>query len=207
MDDKTPEIYRDILGRIKYRNLKFVYINFRKVGIIDALLNDTRPGQYDLITTRLDNDDAIHQDTINDIQTAYLRGIDNPKPWAIDMPFGCTLDLATKKMYITEYPFNANITLIEDSQQAGTVWQCQHGQIQQKFNYQFIGPKPYWIIVLHSQNLGNNINSSPGRTIYTNKPVGLRVLGKYGIDVNELDAMSKLTLEQMQNRHKKINIH
>lgn len=204
MDDMTPQAYRDVLAHIKYRNLKFVYIPVGQIGITDALLNNIDGGEYDLITTRLDNDDAIHKNTIGDIQTVYLQNnAAHPDPWVIGLPFGYTLDLASRKMYTMRYDNNANVTLVEDSQDAGTVWQCSHGELLLKFNGKFIVPDPYWIIIIHSQNLGNNVDSSPGRCICIDKPVDLRALSDFGIDVNDIDAMSKLTLEQIQARHTK----
>ncbi len=204
MDDMTPQVYRDILSRIKYPNLKLVYTSLGKTGPTKALLNNIEGGQYDLITTRLDNDDAIHKKAVNDIQTAYLQNNSaQPNPWAIGLPMGCTLDLASKKMYITEYPNNAYVSLVEDSQDAKSVWQCQHGEIPNKFNCGFIMPTPYWIIIIHSQNLANNISSNAGRTIYTDKEVDLRVLSEYGIDANHIDAMSKLTIEEIRHHSQK----
>jgi hypothetical protein len=102
-----------------------------------------------------------------------------------------------------QYDNNANVSLVEDSQDAGTVWQCSHGELPLKFSGEFIVPKPYWIIIIHSQNLGNNANSSPGRYIDIDKPVDLRALSDFGIEVNNIDVMSKLTLEQIQARHTK----
>ena len=199
MDDMTPQVYRDILAHIKYPNVKLVYINLGEIGLINALLDNIEDGQYDLITTRLDNDDAIHKDAIKDIQTAYLQNnSDNSNPWAIGLPMGCTLDIASQKIYVTEYPANANVSLVENSQNARSVWQCQHGHIVTKFNCAFITSKLYWIITVHSQNLGNNISSSPGRFVYTDKEIDLRALSEYGIDVNHIDKMSKITIEQMR---------
>jgi hypothetical protein len=207
MDDMTPGVYRDILARITYRNLKFVYINPGQTGIIGALLNNIDHGQYDLITTRLDNDDAIHKTTINDIQTVYLqKNSEHSGPWVIGLPLGCTLDLASKKMYITEYPNNAYVSLVEDSQDAKSVWQCQHADIPSKFNWCFITPTLYWVTIIHSQNLANNANSNSGRTIYIDKEVNLRMLSDYGIDADNIDAMSKLTIEQIRNRNMRTSV-
>ena len=84
-----------------------------------------------------------------------------------------------------QYDYNANVSLVENSQEAKTAWQCSHGDLINKFHGVFIRGH-HWIIVVHSQNLGNNINSSPGREIYTDTPVDLKELANFGIDVDNL---------------------
>lgn len=204
LDEHTPQVYRDLLARIRYRNVKFVYIDIGEIGINEAILNNIESGDYDLITTRLDNDDAIHKDTICDIQKTYLlKNSYYPGPWIIGLPYGFTLDLASKKMFVTGYFNNANVSLIENSQNAKTAWHDQHGRLPDIYEGEFIQPTPYWIIVIHSQNLGNNIGSCAGRTVFYDKQADLNVLSEYGIDAGQIDAMSELTIAQIRDREQK----
>ena len=57
-------------------------------------------------------------------------------------------------------------------------WQCQNGELINKYPGIVIIPEYYWIIVVHSQNLGNNMESSPGMDIYTDAPVNLKELAR-----------------------------
>lgn len=67
-------------------------------GPKNSWLDAIEPGDYDLITARIDNDDAFHKDVVKTIQQSWAkRDQKRAGPWAIVFPFGFILDLATKK--------------------------------------------------------------------------------------------------------------
>ena len=187
MDDHTPQAYRDTLAGIQFPNIRFVYTG---TGVASAFRQNIEPGDYVLISTRMDNDDAFHKDTIKDIQDLYKQKSEAPKPWFIAMPYGYTLDLTAAKVYPKEYPSNPFLTLVEDAIVPKSVWTWPHTKLPPHIHKEFIVQKTYWLTVVHSQNATNNMNSTPNKKIYFDLPLNLAVLGDFGIDVDKLTSCS-----------------
>lgn len=183
MDDQTPAAYKDTLAGIQYPNIRFIYTD---MGVAGAFRRSIEPGDYDLITTRIDNDDAFHKDTVKDIQDLYRQKSKMPKPWFIAMPHGYTLDLAAKKVYPKEYPFNPFLTLVEDAIVPESVWTWPHTKLPPQTHKEFIVQKTYWLTVVHSHNATNNMNSTPNKKIHFDMPLNLAVLTDFGVDVDKL---------------------
>ena len=187
VDARTPRVFKYALSRINCDNLHIVPVG--RVSMTDAVLMTIEPGEYDLITTRLDNDDLLHRNAVNDIQNLYRVNQGAELPYAIDMPHGYTFDLIAKKIHPTTYPGNANISLVERSVGAKTAWHDQHGKMYAQYPIAR-SLEPGWMIVVHSQNIGNNTKSSPGREIYTDYAVPLDKLTEFGVNLDELELNS-----------------
>lgn len=183
MDDQTPAAYKDMLAGIRYPNIRFVYAD---TGVAQAFRRSIEPGDYDLITTRIDNDDAFHKDTVRDIQDLYTQKSEMTRPWFIAMPHGYTLDLAAKRLYIEEYPSSPFLTLVENAMEPLSVWTWPHTKLPAQIHKEFIVPKTYWLTVVHSQNAANNMDSAPNKKIHYDRPLNLAVLADFGIDVGKL---------------------
>lgn len=185
VDNKTPARYISYLLLVEreYYNLQVFCIPIGELSIVNAALQmiDT-PGKYDLITTRLDNDDIINKHLVADIQEVYAeRNAFYKTPWTIILPHGYTYDLENEKLYFMDYRNNQFITLVENSLTAKTAWQCPHGDLAMKHHGMMLIDRLYWVIVVHSQNLGNNLCSSPDRDIKINEPVDLAILKDFGV--------------------------
>jgi len=180
MDRRTPERYLRALQGTGYRNLRLVYFDPER----PAWLDDLPGGSHDLITTRIDNDDAFHRDAVRAIQDAWReRQARQAKPWLIVFPFGMILDLGDRKMWVMEYWFNNCPTLVEDSHDAATVYHWQHSEIPQEVARCHIKDQPYWLQVVHSQNLLNTIHSNnPLRIVHEELPGKIGLLWHFGID-------------------------
>ncbi|MBP7051438.1 MAG: hypothetical protein KBE65_10525 [Phycisphaerae bacterium] len=180
MDRRTPEHYLRVLEGAGYPNLKLVYCDPGRA----PWLQDLEPGGHDLITTRIDNDDAFHRDAVKAIQDAWrAKHAEQTKPWLIVFPFGLILDLADRKMYVMEYWFNNCPTLVEDSHDPGTVYRWQHSEIPPTVPRHFLKERPSWLQVVHSQNLLNAIRSdNPLRIVHEELPARLEFLRCFGVD-------------------------
>ncbi|HNS20154.1 MAG TPA: glycosyltransferase [Sedimentisphaerales bacterium] len=180
MDGQTPEHYIRALERAVCRNMKIIYLDPGQ----PRWLRDLAPGPYDLITTRMDNDDAFHRDAVQAIQDAWrAKHAEQTKPWLIVFPFGLILSLADRKMYVMEYWFNNCPTLVEDSHDPGTVYRWQHSEIPPTVPRHFLKDRPSWLQVVHSQNLLNAIRSdNPLRIVHEELPAKLGFLHCFGID-------------------------
>ncbi len=180
MDRRTPERYVRELERFACPTMKLIFEQPDHPDWRQGL----SPGRYDLMTTRIDNDDALYRDAVKDIQDAWrARSQTQAKPWLIVFPFGLILDLADRRMWVMEYWFNNCLTLVEDLQDSGTVYRWQHCQIPGEVPRLCIQEKPYWLQVVHSQNVLNAIESdNPLRIVHKELPAAIELLEQFGID-------------------------
>ncbi|MEN6428348.1 MAG: glycosyltransferase [Phycisphaerales bacterium] len=180
MDRRTPEHYIRTLQGIGYPNLQIIYPDPGRPLWLDNL----PAGSHDLITTRIDNDDAFQRDAVKAVHDAWrARHEQQTKPWLIVFPFGLILDLADRRMWVMEYWLNNCPTLVEDSQNPGTVYRWQHSEIPPEVPRHHVKDRPYWLQVIHSQNLLNAVRSNnPLRIVHEELPGKLEFLYQFGID-------------------------
>jgi hypothetical protein len=184
IDSRTPGIYREMLQSIQYPNMKLV----QPGTVQNPWLTEVEPGECDLITTRIDNDDAFHKDVVKVIQDSWhtQRG-KKTEPWVIVFPYGFILDLAARKMSVLEYWFNNCPTLVENCRNPRTVWQWDHSNIPPHVDKHYISDKPYWLQVIHSHNLKNEIPiDSRAKIIHRDIPARLQLMSSFGVDVGSL---------------------
>ena len=183
LDKQTPMAYKEILESIRYPNMKLIHQNPPH----SPWLQDIEPGEYDLITTRIDNDDAFHRDVVKVIQDNWhAQRLKSPKPWVMVFPYGFILDLASKQMLVLEYWINNCPTLVENSQNPRTIWHWQHDTIPVEIHKQYVTDKPYWLQVVHSQNVTNRMTNTAHKIIHKDIPTHLGLLAYFGIDANSL---------------------
>jgi hypothetical protein len=183
LDENTPSMYKDALLWAEYDNMKLIYV--KDEPLVERAF-DCITGE-DIITTRLDNDDALNINAIKEIQNAYYANTSTIPPYAIDMPLGYTFDLAKHELYATNYVGNANISLVERRRDLMTVWCMNHGEIAQKYETRQIFSLHGWIITIHHYNIGNNTGSNPGRTVYIDNPLSLDLLDEFAIKLTNLE--------------------
>ena len=184
MDRQTPE--RDIrtLENVGYPNMKLIYPMPGKPSWLQGI----PAGGYDLITSRIDNDDAFHRDTVQTIQETWrAEHSRRSKPWLIVFPFGLILDLPTRQAWLMEYWSNNCPTLIEDAQDLHTICRWDHSRIPAEVRRCYVQDKPYWLQVVHSQNLRNAVNSdNPDRIVRKDLPAKPEHLAHFSIDPSRL---------------------
>lgn len=78
-DPSTQETHADFLSRLKKYDFCIpVFLDLDKISLIDGIRNsiteNMEPGTNHIITTRMDNDDAIHEDFIKNIQDDFTPG-------------------------------------------------------------------------------------------------------------------------------------
>lgn len=79
MDRRTPDKYVWELERSACPTMKLIFDQ-------PDWRQSLAPGRYDLMTTRIDNDDALYRDAVKDIQDAWrARSQTQAKPWLIGM--------------------------------------------------------------------------------------------------------------------------
>ena len=100
-----------------------------------------------LITTRLDNDDAIYKSLLGDVQNKFEK-----QPFQFVNPYNGYL-LYNHKLYKTQHPSNQFISLIESARDPKTVYYLMHGEARTTGKILQISGKRYWIRVVHGRNI------------------------------------------------------
>ncbi len=153
MDPQTPDHYIQEIKSFRYPNLKLIYPTETGGKWSQAF----EPGDYDLITTRIDNDDAFHRDVVKVLQQTYLAECERrAKPWVMVFPFGVIMDLASQDLWVMEYWVNNCPTLVAEPG-GKTIYRWKHNEIPPDIEKSYITDRPYWLQLVHAYNQLNQI--------------------------------------------------
>ncbi len=111
-----------------------------------------------VITTRLDNDDAVHLEFVDTIQKiAYNNG-----EAVIDLLKGYQLNLLNKKFECRSftYRFNPFISVVEKATDFQTVYSRMHPAWKNYSSIVSYDKKPLWIEVIHANNKLNDVRAN-----------------------------------------------
>ena len=120
-----------------------------EIKIYLSNLNNKKP--Y-LITSRIDNDDCIHKDFIDEVQKQF-----NKQDFlALDHTDGYTLQIEPKIILgKKEHIFNPFISLIEKNENPKTVWHYVHNMWKKEPRLIHITNKRLWLSIIHGKNKVN----------------------------------------------------
>jgi hypothetical protein len=111
-----------------------------------------------LVTTRLDNDDALAIDHLANVQSAFQR---QEREFLV-FPFG--LQSFRDQLYTVFWPSNPFLSLIEKVQSGTpftTVHCVEHNRVRQAGRVKSIFRSPQWLQILHSSNVLNTLRGWP----------------------------------------------
>ena len=148
-DEKTDAKYKTVIKQYRGFTPAFVRGIQGIKGIIEGHLKE--PVDY-LITSRLDNDDALARSYVECVQQQFTE----QEFEFINLDDGCQYH----SEHIHAYKHNRNpfISLIEKYDGFKTVWCCTHGEIHQVGSVKRINtPRPQWMVVIHEKNALNRI--------------------------------------------------
>ena len=181
MDERTPTPYKQLIDRIQMKNLQPVFLNCKGLDnklIAAEVMANIEPGDYDLMTTEVDSDDAIHQGMVKVLQDKYQHR--SNKLWQISFLYGFILDTRTKAVFSMKYAYHCP-TIIEHSSTAKSVYHWPNVAIPAN-GIEYISNAPYWLQIIHSQNVTNDMKSTPSRKIYTDEPLSISHLSGFGLN-------------------------
>ncbi len=160
-DENTPVPYRKRISVIAeaYSNIKVFYINGAdslKSSLATFIKSHVNSEDQYIITTRLDNDDMIHQEFIAVIQSLFVPA----EKTVIDLQNGYQLCIENDHAEVRNYTnlFNPFISLVEEISFIKTVFSLKHKdwvKIEDKIEYK--GNK-LWCEVVHRSNMLNSVN-------------------------------------------------
>lgn len=179
-DNDTSYEYRERIHELieKYDNIRVVYTDGFS-GFLPSLRQniDDQLSEEDrfIITTRLDNDDALHKDFIKAVQDLSIEEHET----VIDLSKGYQVNIAKDNYDVRIYNFSFNqfVSLVENRETYNTVlsrmhrtWATSQFIITEKTN-------PYWIELIHERN---KVNDAKRYLPYTN---GIN-FDEFGIKIN-----------------------
>ncbi|MBN1361415.1 MAG: hypothetical protein JW993_12530 [Sedimentisphaerales bacterium] len=185
MDGRTPDRYNQEIESFRYPNLRLIYPTPTGGRWSQAF----KPGDYDLITTRIDNDDAFHRDAIAALQRTYLAEHEKrAKPWVMVFPYGFLMNLVSQDLWGMEYWYNNCPTLVGSGSDGKNVFQWRHHEIPAEVAKCYIDDKPYWLQIVHVHNLQNGIpvEGHPYKILHKDIPISLEWLIQFGVAPDRL---------------------
>ena len=157
-DTSTPEKYKDIIKTLQLKMDNFIPLF---VDGMDQFLPEiksyiSKSDTKYLITSRLDNDDCIGNNYIEEIQKRF----NSQDFMALDFIDGYTIQTQpTLKIGERLDQFNPFITLIEKNKNPKSVWHVRHSHWKREKNVLKIREVRTWTAIIHQEN---KINSFVG---------------------------------------------
>ena len=155
-DIRTPSEY---LNRFQsYSRLPFVSLQFvdgltHSLSIVKADIQRLAPSEAKwLITTRLDNDDILSKDFIENVQKTAVFD----KRRVINFRRG--LLFADGKVYLHFDASNTFTSMVESIENPLTIWCRQHTDLRYAAPILQVNTCPMWCQVVHQRNVSNRIN-------------------------------------------------
>jgi hypothetical protein len=158
-DTSTHEMFKERIDNLleKHSFIKHFYINGMpkfNSAIVNFIESDTDKEQY-IISSRLDNDDCIHKDYIDEIQKQFRQ----QDFMAIDVVKGYSLQISPDYMLgKKEHVFNPFLSLIETKDDFQTIWKTDHNLWKKEDRIIKIKDKRLWLSVIHNKNKVNEFD-------------------------------------------------
>jgi hypothetical protein len=162
-DIDTPDIFRKRIEKItrNYDNFKPLYIDGIKSlnnSFIQFIIENLDDKDDFIITSRLDNDDSIHQDFVYTIQNLAIKKHET----VIDLRKGYQIDISNDIYECRNYSnsFNPFISLVESSDKFNTVLSRMHRDWKNSNSIIVYENLPLWIEIVHKKNKLNHTQSN-----------------------------------------------
>lgn len=158
-DTNTKEVYKNriVILLANHKNVKVFFVDAMpsfKPELLKYIAQETKEKPY-LITTRIDNDDSIHVDFINEVQKQFnqqeYRAIDFIKGYSLQIEPNFILG---KK----EQLFNPFISLIEKNDNPKTAFHQDHRYWKRDKKVTQLGEKRMWLSIIHQRNKVNKFD-------------------------------------------------
>jgi hypothetical protein len=165
-DMKTPKKWIDrIKGDIKCLPDAHILMTDRycesvvTAGILKLIdINDTRH----ILTTRLDNDDAIACDYLGNA-LAVAKTLNHRQTHIIDHDNGC--QVSRNGIFLIKFPLNPFLSVISPVDNLKTAFHTMHGRMDRIGKVTRVDSKgPHWMQVVHGKNISNRIDREATRT-------------------------------------------
>ncbi|WP_324721945.1 glycosyltransferase [Salinimicrobium sp. HB62] len=154
-----------------------------------------------VLTTRLDNDDALNKDFMFELQKSVNIPIHNK---VLHFPRGLFLDLRNNnRLASSYYPLNQFVSLLENREkELKTVFCTEHDKWDSEFMIYPVDLKDAWLQVTHSKNMANRFK---GDLVFSSrlKSVPVKKLS-FGIEYNLNVLYYRLKKQILKNYRKAV---
>lgn len=123
-----------------------------KQQVIDDVRSRLPAGTRRVLTTRLDNDDAIARDFL--VRSARAAA-DQPDGTVVNFPRG--IAASGGALFAARDESNPFTTLVESATDLRTIWSVTHDALQRHFRIVQVDAPPAWLQVIHGDNVTNRI--------------------------------------------------
>lgn len=110
-----------------------------------------------IITTRIDNDDCFHKESLERIQRAFVKKDHH----VINFPLGYCLQLSPRCCLVEKCdhssPFLSLVEAVRSDRPIKGVWYKNHESFEEEGGIDQISDRRYWIQVVHDTNLANQL--------------------------------------------------
>ena len=155
-DNETPEKYLEIIKKYEdnYTNFKPIYVDdWTSEIIINAIKKFMPDSKNWLLTTRLDNDDALNMEF-----TKTLRATSFDGRQYINFTNGFTF--SNGYAYTHKDMSNAFLSLVEPVGDIHGVWEFPHPEVIQNFDVTQLDMKYAWLQLIHGGNVSNKVRGN-----------------------------------------------
>jgi len=153
-DENTPEQFRGRIAQAQSMvpfEARFVGIT-RMSDVARDVIERVKPGTQRVLTTRLDNDDAVSSAFLANVRIAAEQ---SPDDTVLNFPHGFALrDGRLYTAYDSSNPFTS---LVEDCQDIQTIWSAQHRELGTKWRLKQVDVRYLWLQIVHGENVANRI--------------------------------------------------
>ncbi len=155
-DTNTPSEYKQKTSEysLHFPNFKPVFINGMP-EFLSSIQNEIKKNTLPFtITTRIDNDDCVSKNFINEIQ----QNFEEQDFLVLDFPDGFTLQINPEiKIGKRKQLFNPFISIVEKNESAKSVWSREtHSSWKKEKNIKRINNKRIWMSIIHFENKKNS---------------------------------------------------
>ncbi|MGA9120175.1 MAG: glycosyltransferase [Bacteroidota bacterium] len=158
-DTSTPPEYKDRIAQLaKWK--PFVPCFVSEVMSVESfagmkkslLFPRVSPGTTHLISTNLDNDDALHARYVETVQKEF-SGQDFE---FVNFTNGYVFDRERERLYLRSHHSNPFASLLERLENSKTVWCAPHPEFSRIGPVRQVETEPMWFQVVHGRNVSNS---------------------------------------------------
>jgi hypothetical protein len=157
-----PSTPPDVLQRLRERQQVFPYVvlpitNGWLTPAKEHMRSALRAGVGHVITTRLDNDDALARSFMATVQEQF----DGQDFEFVNLPRGLVKRLGDKRCAPLSHRSSPFLSLIERARGFKTVCVCQHGAAARHGSVRQVQAPAAWMMVVHGGNVSNRMYGRP----------------------------------------------
>jgi hypothetical protein len=153
-DTTTPQKYKDVIATLQTRMSNFspVFVDGMPLFLPSIYEEMEKCNKDYIITSRIDNDDCISENYIDEIQKRFAQ----QDFMAVDFVDGYTIQTSPDvKIAYRLDQYNPFISLIEKNDSPKTVWTSRHSHWKREKNILQVRDVRIWASVIHEENKVN----------------------------------------------------